>query len=129
MFELREYIKREDLKKEPKSLFVFGDNMQRRGRGGQAYEMRGEPNAVGITTKRKPETGKDAYLYDKDFDLFIKINIKDITSLRETLNLGGNVVWPEAGIGMGRARLWETSPKINNYILDLLGEFMEFSDV
>jgi redox-sensitive bicupin YhaK (pirin superfamily) len=29
-------------------LFVFGDNLRRTGFGGQAAEMRGEPNAVGI---------------------------------------------------------------------------------
>lgn len=33
-------------------LFLFGDNLERRGFGGQAAAMRAEPNAVGIPTKK-----------------------------------------------------------------------------
>lgn len=45
-------IYRADLAMNPKVLYVFGDNLERKGFGGQAYEMRGEPNAFGIATKR-----------------------------------------------------------------------------
>ncbi len=49
------YIKkytRAYIRAHPDWLFVFGDNMMRRGFGGQAAEARGEPNAIGIATKR-----------------------------------------------------------------------------
>ena len=42
-------------------LFLFGDNLERRGFGGQAAAMRGEPNAVGIPTKKKPSYAGDAF--------------------------------------------------------------------
>jgi hypothetical protein len=47
-------IYRRDLRANPESLYLFGDNTKRVGIGGQAREMRGEPNAVGIATKNAP---------------------------------------------------------------------------
>jgi len=46
------HITRQMLRAEPGTLWVFGDNLQRKGLGGQAKEMRGEPNAIGIPTKK-----------------------------------------------------------------------------
>ena len=45
-------ITREFVRNHPDFIFVFGDNLAKKGLGGQAREMRGEPNAVGIATKR-----------------------------------------------------------------------------
>ena len=51
----QKFIYRSDLKANPSVLYLFGDNLQRVGLGGQAKEMRGEPNAVGIATKKAPD--------------------------------------------------------------------------
>ena len=48
------WITREELQRHPELIFVFGDNMLRKGFGGQAKEMRGEPNAVGVPVKWRP---------------------------------------------------------------------------
>lgn len=45
---MTKYIKRQDLKSNPNTQYLFGDNLKRSGFGGQAKEMRGEPNAIGI---------------------------------------------------------------------------------
>lgn len=55
-------IRRAHLRANPKNLYLFGDNEQRRGLGGLARECRGEPNAVGIATNvrhiaTQPPTG------------------------------------------------------------------------
>lgn len=42
---------RADLQAHPARLYVFGDNFQQRGLGGQTKECRGEPNAIGILTQ------------------------------------------------------------------------------
>ena len=47
--------------------YVFGDNMERRGLGGQAGVMRGEPNAIGVPTKWSPSNRPDAYFTDEDW--------------------------------------------------------------
>jgi hypothetical protein len=50
----QEWITRKDLRENPDKRYVFGDNVERRGYGGQAKEMRGEPNAIGVVTKWAP---------------------------------------------------------------------------
>lgn len=68
MIEYRKFITRQMLRDEPEKLFVFGDNFGRVGFGGQAKEMRGEPNAVGVLTKRFPSMVHAAFLTDDDYD-------------------------------------------------------------
>ena len=52
---VQKWIARADLKQNQDRIYLFGDNVERVGHGGQAKEMRGEPNAIGIATKLKPE--------------------------------------------------------------------------
>ena len=109
-------ISRVQLVQEPKTLFVFGDNMLRRGFGGQAAEMRGEPNAVGIPTKNTPSNAPAAFFSDKDFETAKSVIDEACDQLETHLKNGGKVVWPEDGIGTGRADLANRSPKIWDYL-------------
>lgn len=109
MIEYRKFITRDMLRKEPEKLFVFGDNLERRGMGGQAREMRGEPNAVGIPTKKKPKNTSDAYFNDEDIIDWITSSIDDILRL---MTHEGVIVWPRDGIGTGLAKLEEKAPII-----------------
>ncbi len=109
MIEYRDNITRQMLRDEPNTLFVFGDNMQRRGFGGQAAAMRGEPNAVGIPTKKSPSMRPEAFFSNHDFTAWATESQLDINRLR---NFGGTIVWPKAGIGTGRAQLAKRAPRI-----------------
>lgn len=103
---------RQDAINNPNWLFVFGDNFARVGTGGQAKEMRGEPNAIGIATKMKPLFAEDAYLTDSDLlRAAAEFNLK-FSLLHRHLDRGGVVVWPEDGIGTGYAELISRAPKI-----------------
>lgn len=113
MIEYREYINRSMLVNEHTKLFVFGDNLVRRGYGGQAKEMRGEPNAVGIPTKRFPNKNKEAYLNDSDFMDWALESGFNICRLFEH---NGIIVWPANGIGTGLAELKIRSMRIWNTI-------------
>ena len=118
--EFRKHITRQMLRNEPDTLFVFGDNLARVGLGGQAREMRGEPNAVGIPTKRYPSNNQDSFFRDEQFDIWVFETGPDILRLLLHEDL---IVWPEAGIGTGRARLETSSPRIYkalNRVLDIL---------
>jgi hypothetical protein len=95
----------------PNSLFVFGDNLIRKGKGGQAI-IRDEPNAVGIVTKRLPTMAPAAFLTDDDFDEVYRTNQPAWFSLGEALNEGRRVIFPRDGIGTGRARLSTSAPTI-----------------
>lgn len=111
-------ILRSDLRANPDRLYVFGDNLLRRGYRGQAAEMRGEPNAVGITTKKIPSMLPDAFFTDsdQDHDLFVSQNSKDATRLIEAHLCGRTIVWPEDGIGTGLAQLQQRAPRIMGLI-------------
>lgn len=109
MIRYQQHIIRQDLRDNPQWLYVFGDNMTRLGLGGQAARMRGEPNAVGIPTKRRPSMAEEAFFTDRDLHPFIIASRDDIKRLRAH---SGTIVWPMAGIGTGRAQLERRAPKI-----------------
>ena len=114
--EYRKRISRSMLVNEADTLFVFGDNLLRKGRGGQAAEMRGEPNAVGVPTKKAPSNAESAFFSDNDFDDAIKTIEGDLKRIADHLRSGGNVVWPSDGIGTGLADLPRRAPKIWEYL-------------
>jgi len=93
-------------------IFLFGDNLARKGFLGQAAEMRGEPNAIGIPTKHYPGRRPDSFFTDEDFDRVVP----EIDAAFATIPDGAQVVVPAAGIGGGLAELPIRAPKIYAYI-------------
>lgn len=118
MIECRKYITRKMLRDEPNTLFVFGDNIARSGLGGQAKEMRGELNAVGIPTKKFPSNSPSAFFSDQDYSSFISESAKDWKRIENHLKSGNKVVWPSDGIGTGLADLKNKAPSIMKVIDD-----------
>ncbi len=112
MIEYRKKITRQMLKDEPDVLYCFGDNLAEEGMGGQAKEMRGEPNAVGIPTKRKPSMDKDAFFENRDYREWYYKSLTSIHRLLEQNDNGGKIVWPEDDIGTGMAQLPDRAPHI-----------------
>ena len=113
-------ITREFVRSHPTWLFVFGDNLAKKGLGGQAREMRGEPNAVGIATKRSPSMNSDAFFSDSDIHNVIVMGaIKDSFRILEFHLLSGDVVViPKNGVGGGLANLPVNAPLIDTFIKD-----------
>jgi hypothetical protein len=110
------FIARSDVRSRPDARFVFGDNMERRGFRGQAKEMRGEPNAVGVPTKWKPDRAPASYFSDSDFDK-VRVAIDSaFRLLRDACNGGADIVIPADGIGTGLADLPNRAPRIHRYI-------------
>lgn len=104
----------------PDKIYVFGDNLLRRGYAGQAT-IRGQANAFGIPTKRYPNTQRSAYFSDQPDELE---SVKQ--ALRELYILGKKnytIVFPTKGIGTGLARMQEHSPKIYTYMCETLERF------
>lgn len=120
-------ITREYVRQHSDWLFLFGDNLEGKGYGGQAKEMRGEPNAHGIPTKIKPTMDEDAFFNDEMF--------KDISHFYDTvfdINLAGfragkykALVIPTAGLGTGLAELPTRAPKIYEYLQKKIKELEE----
>lgn len=116
------YIKkytRAYIKAHPDWLFVFGDNMLRHGLGGQAAEARGESNAVGIATKRRPSMEEAAFLKDGDYEEWFAEESPTLRRLMGAAKRGRTIIWPHDGIGTGLAQLEKRAPAIWNDIEQL----------
>lgn len=120
----KKFITRKFMQEHPDWYFVFGDNLDRYGFGGQAKEMRGEPNAIGVATKAKASHNKDAYLHDDnpyhDFEV-----LKDLEKVQSKLKEGSVVVFPTDGIGTGLAKLEEKAPQLFEYIQNRIQTFKD----
>lgn len=116
---------REQIMEDPNTLYVFGDNLERTGYGGQAGEARGCPNAIGIPTLFAP--GRPAT--PEYISLFRAVAATEFQTLYLHLMSGGDIVWPKDGVGTGLANLQENCPEllfyINNYLKRLTSTFGE----
>lgn len=110
LFQKRIY--RDDLRANPDVLYVFGDNEARVGMGGQAGEMRGEPNAVGVPTLAAP--GQP--WREDDADRQCKVIDKNLAPVIKALTQGKTVVFPLDGIGTGIAELERRAPSTFAYL-------------
>ena len=115
-------ITRTQLQQHPDWLFVFGDNLAGYGLGGQAKECRGEPNAIGIPTKREPAKHDNAYFSDRDLSVWRAAVSPAFRKIEEALADGKIVVFPAAGIGTGRAELNKRAPAIWRELREWLDE-------
>jgi len=117
------FITREMVRANRDKLFLFGDNLERRGYGGQAAAMRGEPNAIGIPTKKTPTYKPGAFFTDLEFDqnkdaidaAFAEITNAVTDSIRA-------IVIPSNGLGTGRAQLDKRAPRTFEYLQKRLDE-------
>jgi len=108
------FITRQNLRDHPDRFYVFGDNVQRIGFGGQAKEMRCEPNAIGVATKWEPSNRPNAFF--DDTPACRQQVERDLVAVLRQLKRGKTLVVPADGIGTGLARLPFVAPKLNAFI-------------
>lgn len=104
-------------------LFIFGDNEAGWGTKGQAC-IRGEQNAIGIPTQKRPARTNDGYWNDREYDrncriidAAIAIAIKRLRERDDDGNrLFRGVVFPKDGLGTGLAGLPWRAPKTLLYL-------------
>ncbi len=118
----QKFITEQDCFDNPKSLYLFGDNLRRRGKKGQA-QIRDCLNSFGIATKHKPSTTDDSYFSDKDLSYVYN----DFAALNKLLKSGfyNTLVIPSDGIGTGLAKLQEKAPAILAFINVVLDKWKE----
>lgn len=118
-------IYREDLKANPNITYVFGDNELRVGLGGQAGEMRGEPNAFGIPTKHNPGIFPSDYWSDADYNAHTVTLAQHFAELEAELSIRKTIVWPLDGIGTGLSDMPNRCPKIFLYLNNKLSDLKD----
>ena len=123
---IQSWIEREDLRRNPEVLYVFGDNVARKGFGGQAKAMRGEPNAVGVRTKNSPLMARTAFFTDDPDDVETQNRLidQDFVRLFAHVKTGGIVVWPADGVGTGLSALPKHSPTTYAHIEEKLASLI-----
>ena len=114
------WITRKEMRQNPDHLYLFGDNCMRRGYGGQAKECRGEPNAIGIRTKKRPDNRPSSFFTDDEYDENTRMIFEDFKPVLAALNNGRTVIIPEKSLGRGLARLPELAPRTQKFIDTIL---------
>ncbi len=123
--ERKKFITREYVRANRDKLFLFGDNLERRGLGGQAAAMRGEPNAIGIPTKKSPSYKAEAFFSDDE----LESNKAAIdAAFDEVMNTVSDpirvIILPSDGLGTGRAQLDRRAPLTFAYLQKRLDELI-----
>lgn len=118
-----------DLTSNPRALFVFGDNDIRRGKGGQAV-IRGQPNAVGLTTKKYPDDTPESFFDDDEYDenvVKISDDIADI--LKEFVKSKyDTLVIPQQGLGTGLSDLPKRAPETFAFLKKKISTIVDVID-
>ena len=113
-----------DVKANPNKIYVFGDNTQRKGTGGQA-QIRNNENAFGIATKLQPNNSAAAFMSDNDLQSNKDVIDSDIAKIKAD---GRPVVFPKDGFGTGLAKLKEKAPQTYAYLKQRLQEEFGFNN-
>ena len=110
-------IKREDLIANRHLLYIFGDNCIRTGMGGQAGEMRKEPNAFGIVTKITPGMDNSSFFSDDSIACkqVIDRDFQNLCQYYITDELKALVI-PADGIGSGLSEMPTRCPQLYEYV-------------
>lgn len=122
--EVEEWYNSEEVEKNPNKIYVFGDNLMRIGKGGQAT-IRDYKNALGIATKMKPSAFQDSFFSDASYEDNIILLQLEVNRVRRS---GEHFVFPKAGLGTGLADLPNKAPRTYKFLKDLLLEVFGFDN-
>lgn len=119
-----DWFSREQCMNNPTSIYVFGDNAQRVGNGGQA-QIRGCSNVIGVATKRTPSMDDEAFFNDSFEDL--KVLFNDLSNLHYMHSLETydhmTLIFPVDGLGTGLSELPKRAPFLNKQLELLLDKY------
>jgi len=110
-------ITRQMCRDNPEARFVFGDNVAKRGLGGQARAMRGEPNAIGVPTKWAPTLFDGDFFRDDQDDAREEI-LWALDRVQLAAADGRLIVIPRDGIGTGLAEMPKRCPRLHALIVE-----------
>ena len=119
----KEWITPADIRRHPRSIFVFGDNVERRGRGGLAGVCRDQPNAIGVVTKWWLGRREQDFFSDANFKRCFEMILHDLKKVEEVLAYGGEVIFPTAPLGSGLSKMPERCPRLYEAMKEVVRVF------
>jgi hypothetical protein len=117
-----------DVMKSSTKFFVFGDNCDRRGKGGQAI-IRDLKNTIGLRTKKKPDNLSTSFFSDIEYQKNCELILEDVLNIKEKQLSDSAIVLSKNGYGTGLARLSDRSPQTFQYLNDCLKNFLHFDNI
>lgn len=116
-----------DCQKNSRSMYVFGDNEAKKGKGGQAV-IRGESNAFGIPTLKASGS------YYDDINLQSNKNAisKSIDAILHELYIDDKydtIVFPTDGVGTGLASLSKKAPLTYAYLVKRIKNILRIDNI
>lgn len=123
LFRTAEFYSPKLLTSHPRKIFLFGDNLKRVGRGGQAA-IRGCRNALGVATKAAPDMNREAFFSDDTLHLHMASVVADLETVKHR-SLTSDIVVPinehgDISLGLGLADLTRRSPSTYRVICSYL---------
>lgn len=109
-------------------LFVFGDNLKRFGKGGQAI-IRDLSNSIGLVTKKEPNNNSESFFNDSELQSNYKHILNDILEIKYKQVLGEQLVFSSGGYGTGLSKLPALAPETFTKLNTLLINFFHFDNI
>lgn len=107
----------EQCRTNPTTCFVFGDNLERIGSGGQAT-IREEKNSIGLATKKAPSNREEDFFVDDEYPencAVIDREIEKIKTYLEEMEFD-SITFPLGGLGTGLSQMQKKCPKTLCYL-------------
>lgn len=123
---------RDQVARDVESVYVFGDN------AADALDLyipkstqaciRGLTNVRGLTTKKDRHWNESSFLSNDDLPIFIVLLEATIELIKLDSAKGKTIVFPEQGIGTGKAMLREKAPACWEYLCKRLKEEFDYDN-
>ena len=97
--EIPRYVTAEFLRENPNVVFVFGDNLIRKGKGGAA-KLRDEPNTYGFITKKYPNNEDTSFYRPKEY---WQVFVGELSNLHREILLHPDKTFLISKLGAGLA--------------------------
>jgi hypothetical protein len=112
------------------TLFIFGDNLERTGTGGQAI-IREQKNSLGFATKKAPGGAKEDYFTDEEYGTNCKIIEEEIEKIKKYAkeHQYKSVAFPFMGLGTGLSEMPIRCPQTFFYLCTRLQQEFKFNNV
>lgn len=112
------------------TLFIYGDNLERVGMGGQAI-IREQKNSLGFVTKKAPGAGKDDYFTDEEFAENCKIIEEEIVKIKKYADEYDYkaIAFPFMGLGTGLSEMPLRCPQTFFYLCTRLYQEFKFNNI
>lgn len=101
-------ITEEFLRRNPNVVFVYGDNLIRKGKGGAA-KLRDEPNTYGFITKKYPNNNPESFYKPDEYRKVFEV---ELAKLLKEIELNPNRVYLISKIGAGLANQYGIYDKV-----------------